>query len=88
MEAYVSIDNTITDTKKFIEAINASDTAVSNKSMIPTRNYYWGPNGKITFIDHYEWSFYKNLPIIVYKGIPVIKRTCGNPQLPIVPIKS
>jgi hypothetical protein len=86
MEAYASIDNTITDTKKFIEAINASDTAVSNESMSPTRNYYWGPDGKIAFIDDYKWSSHKNLPVITYKGYPVIKGTCGNAQLPIVPI--
>ena len=86
LRCYRVIDIYITK-ENLVDAINASYTALSNGSMSPTRNYYWGPNtkinpnGKIAFMDDYNWSYHKDIPVIVYKGYPVIKRSCGNPQL-------
>ena len=81
MEAYVSIDSTITDTKKFLEAVNNSETATWDDKMLPTRNYYWSQYGSITFIPDYNGTAY-SARVITYKGYPVMKMNCMNPQLP------
>ena len=85
MEAYVSVDNSINDLKKLAEAIKASEATIWTKDMSKTRNYYWSQDGKRAYLDGSDHKGYSGaafkIPVIVYKGSPVIKRSCLNPQI-------
>ena len=81
MGCYLSIDDNITDKEEFLQAVNASDTATWNCNMPLTKNYYWSAKtSKVEFIKDYTGTTFK-APVITYKGSPVIKRSCGNPEL-------
>jgi hypothetical protein len=76
---YQVIDLSVTK-ENLVEAINASEIKIWNTKMLPTRNYYWSAYGAIAFIPNYNGTAHQT-PVISYKGCPVIKTSCGNPQL-------
>jgi hypothetical protein len=81
MMAYVSIDSSLTNTKKFLDAVKSSDTADWNAGMYLTNNYYWSAYGKVAFIPDYNGTTH-GAKVITFKGFPVLKMNCLNPQLP------
>ena len=80
LKSYQAIDKNITE-ENIIEAIESSDAGVWNNSMPVTKNYYWSQYGKITCMNDYNGTAVK-ADVITYKGNPVVKRSCANPQLP------
>jgi len=78
--SYKAIDDSV-DVNNITKAILASDTTKEWTTSMPlTRNYYWSAYGAVAFIDNYNGTGHQ-APVITYKGFPVIKRSCGNPQL-------
>ena len=84
-EAYVAVDTSINTVKKLSEAIRNSTDTIWSEKMGLTRNYYWSDvslGNKLTFLPDYNGAPHHAL-VIAYKGHPMIKRSCGNLQLPI-----
>ena len=79
LQSYQTIDNSIT-IENLVEAINASTATTWSSNMPFTKNYYWSKNGNVAFINDYTGTTFAT-PVIVYKGYPVIKRSCGNPVI-------
>jgi hypothetical protein len=79
LQCYQVIDSSVTK-ENLLDAIKASDEAVWTNTQIITKNYYWADGGGIDCMNPYNGSAHA-IPIIEYKGYPVIKRSCGNPLL-------
>jgi hypothetical protein len=66
-----------------IEKIDSSKTFLWDDDIsIRVRNYCWFNNQVFCAGNYYNGSMDK-IPIILYEGVPVIKRSCGNPLMPI-----
>jgi len=79
LAAYEIIDHSI-NINNVQDAIMNSDTVIWNSTMPLVRNYYWSAGGAIAYMPDYSGAAMK-VPVISYQGIPVIKRSCWNPQL-------
>ena len=84
IKCYQTVDSTI-NSDNIINAVNNSQLSNwSSDISVKVRNYYWGANGGVYFINDYN-GFYvdPNMPIIIYNGYPVMKMSCGNPLMPL-----
>jgi len=84
IQCYQAIDNTVNNSN-IIDAINNSQLFYWGDDIsVKVKNYYWGENGGTYFINDYN-GFAADpsgkIPVILYKGYPVMKMTCGNPLL-------